>query len=635
MGTSTLTDAEAEALTERAYELLTKRLGQFGNVLSVPHKKALHGLLGTMTDMAGGTLQGRWAFGLPTGAGKTRSIVEWITAVCEAKLPYSVAVAASRIEALCSLKRDLIANGVPEHLIGLLHEAPKKKASLPATTDNDNRPFLLCSHQMIRARAENLQRYNTYQGKQRDLLIYDESLLTSDVNHFGTRPLYASLAHAIEHIKRIDEHIEMCNYLTEIKAIIEAAEDTYDSFDVTMIEQPALDPYLQDKYIRHFSESGLKNNPVVVEFLRAANLPLRMLKSGKSAIVSYQVVIPDSLKNILVLDASYPVRKLCHFDGTIKSAETLPTLKAAGVPAFHSIKRFDNVELFRLKTYGGRYSMEKRFKDKSMAKEVAQIVKDIPTDEACLFFVFKQNQPGTIDYSKILLGELEKAGIDTDAETSTGENRIVVATWGMETSLNCYAYCQHVFLVGILHRDDTELQGQYLGQIDNIQGVVSKPLTSELQLSERAHLAYQALSRGACRVVDQGQARLMKGYVVEIEPEIETALSSVMPGVTWKTWTPFFMEESDNLIDTWVGRVRKFLDELKDDRISSQALKKAVHAEKVHPSTWKLIVPAAIKLVSPPKKEHMGDCLTFQWKLEGRTLVRQTAEAFGFTQEVA
>lgn len=106
-----------------------------------------------------------------------------------------------------------------------------------------------------------------------------------------------------------------------------------------------------------------------------------------------------------------------------------------------------------------------------------------------------------------------------------------------------------------------------------------------------------------------------------------------MPGVTWKTWEPFYMKETDNLIDTWVGRVRKFLAGLENDRISSRSLKKAVHAEKVHPSTWKLVIQGTTKQVSLSKKEsNTGNCLVCAWKLEGQSLVRQTAEAYGFTE---
>ena len=144
--------------------------------------------------------------------------------------------------------------------------------------------------------SANLSRYNTFNGKPRSLMLYDESLITSDVDHFGTVPLYSSLAACIELVKRIDEHAEISNFLTEVKAIIEAAEDSYDPFDVTMIDQPTIEPRLADKYQRFF---GAKDGgKLVAKFLKAANLPLRMLKSGGAAIVSYQVVVPTAIPNI-------------------------------------------------------------------------------------------------------------------------------------------------------------------------------------------------------------------------------------------------------------------------------------------------------------------------------------------------
>ena len=80
---------------------------------------------------------------------------------------------------------------------------------------------------------------------------------------------------------------------------------------------------------------------------------------------------------------------------------------------------------------------------------------------------------------------------------------------------------------------------QYLGQKDDLKAAFTKTTTDDLQRSEKAHLAYQALSRGSCRMIDNGQARPMKGYLVEIDPQIETSLTQVMPGVKWHKWTPF------------------------------------------------------------------------------------------------
>ena len=61
------------------------------------------------------------------------------------------------------------------------------------TSLDQDRQILLISHQMIRANESNLKRYNSYKRAARDLLIYDESLLTSDVNNFTVRALCAAL----------------------------------------------------------------------------------------------------------------------------------------------------------------------------------------------------------------------------------------------------------------------------------------------------------------------------------------------------------------------------------------------------------------------------------------------------------
>lgn len=638
-------------LTQRANRALITSLEAFGNTLNIDHKKALFALNDALTGMSEGTLTGRWAFGLPTGTGKTRAIVERAAAIhADPTLDHSFAVSASRIEALCTLKTDMITTGIPESKIGLLHEAPLTgihKASLPATKDNHTRPFLLCTHAMIRADESNQSRYNLYHGKPRNLLIYDESLMVSDVRHFGTRPLYATLAYTLEMFKRKDEHAEMSNYLTEVKQIIEAAEDRYDPMDVSLIEQPTLDPFLAERYIRHFGKDSF-----IGQFLHSANIPLRMVKSASAAIVSYQVVVPEALKNVIVLDASYPIRRLCQEDTTLKAAdEHLPGLKAAGVKPFHTLKRFDHVDLYRLRSYGGRSSMEKRFRDRKMTKDVVEILKTIPTDEAVLLFVYKKLEaPGRreIDYTKILRAEIKQAGIKTDAMTKDGKPRLSIQTWGNETSLNSYAHVQHVFLVGILHRDETELLGQYLGQIQDIEGEVTTLLARNIQRSEKAHLAYQALSRGSCRFVDdKRQARPMKGYIVEVDPQIEEELSKVMPGANWHTWEPVHMVESSDLVGTWALKVQDYLDTLpmSQIRITSRELKRAVGAGHIAHDTWTRSVKAVcLQTTNAPNKRRMKDQdfraheisdLGKTWCLEKSSLVRstKTAESLGFKDE--
>lgn len=629
-------------LTKSASRMLMASLERFGNTLNMPHRMALHSLLEAMTNMAEGKLQGRWAFGLPTGTGKTRAIIEWATAVHKLRLPYTLAVSASRIEALCTLKREMIENGIPEEKVGLLHD--DAKASMKATADNDDRPFMLVTHQRVRSKKDNLSQYNYFKGEPRHLLIYDESLMISDVQQFDFEKLCGALANAIQLIKRKPEHSVMTNYLVECLRMIEGVFDNYDDLEdvLHLIKTPSIDPQITERYARDWEKDGL-----ISHFLKAANLDLRMLRDGDCAIVGYRVLVPTELQNVLVLDASYPIRELCLLDKSIQDAQTLPLVKQTGLKDFHSLKRFDNVTLHRLRSYGGRHSMEKRFKDKSMTKEVIEVLKAIPEDQAALFYLYKMNQVGGADYRKILEREIIKAGIHLHATVKVTKQdgkivdcpRIVISTWGNETSLNSYSYCAHVFLVGILHRDSIDLMASYLGQVDNIQAEVDKSVAYNLQLSEKAHLAYQALSRGTCRTVSGGQAQPMTGYLVEIDPTIETTLNTVLPGVSWKKWQPYFVPETEGLIETWATKIQHYLNTLPQtqDTISSRRLKKEVQAEAVHPSTWKKIIQyvTSEKVTSSKEKNHMVECLFHNWSLQGSSLQRIALESLGFTKDVA
>jgi hypothetical protein len=125
-------------------------------------------LVGSMTNMAMGKLRGRYAFGLPTGCGKTSSIVAWIACLHESGAlgnPTSVSVVAVSLKKLATLKRDLIEQGVPEDKISLVHgkkyDATKVEdiksgtadqrtldtyASEPSDHDKGERPIALVAH---------------------------------------------------------------------------------------------------------------------------------------------------------------------------------------------------------------------------------------------------------------------------------------------------------------------------------------------------------------------------------------------------------------------------------------------------------------------------------------------------------
>ena len=108
-------------LVSAAHANLVRDLKNHGNTLSELHSAALLQLLDTYGEYIDGKAKGRKAFGLPTGMGKTSSVVALILAMHQQDHPGAVAVASSRVEALCDLKNWLIGLGVPEDKIGLKH----------------------------------------------------------------------------------------------------------------------------------------------------------------------------------------------------------------------------------------------------------------------------------------------------------------------------------------------------------------------------------------------------------------------------------------------------------------------------------------------------------------------------------
>jgi hypothetical protein len=153
----------ASTLAEYAFGIVVRDLEGFGSRLNDKHRQALRRMLETYSSMARGEITGRFAFDLPTGCGKTQSVIAWCQAVYETQTSHSVVIATSKVEELCDIKRKLMKKGVPEECIGLIHSkhydrdlAEKWKqtrdpsvlmggggvreyASLPKTTDNERR----------------------------------------------------------------------------------------------------------------------------------------------------------------------------------------------------------------------------------------------------------------------------------------------------------------------------------------------------------------------------------------------------------------------------------------------------------------------------------------------------------------
>jgi hypothetical protein len=183
----------------------------------------------------------------------------------------------------------------------------------------------------------------------------------------------------------------------------------------------------------------------------------------------------------------------------------------------------------------------------------------------------------------------------------------------METSLNCFSHCRHVILAGVVQRSYLDLAGAYIGQVDDLRSEVSTSTVRDVALSEVCHVVYQALSRGACRVMVDGKASPMTGYIIHRDPGIQPMLSKVMPGAVWKTWKPFHSDAAPKVIATVATTIAQHLQSLSPtvDSISTRRLKEQLGLGDVPKMTFTHALREIADLVP--------------WTIAGRSLVRRFA----------
>lgn len=598
-------------LTEEAFRLLISSLERYGNEPSEEQKAALREILETYTLMATGKVTGRYAFPLATGLGKTQSISAWLSAVNSLGLDHiSVAVCTSKVEALCDLKRDLVENfGVPERKIGLFHSylyGPGKLgrsgyASLPSTKGNDSKQIILVTHNRVRGKC-GPEKYNVYQGRPRDLLIWDESLIISDTRAIGHREVKASLAwlQAMTDGTR-DKRRDACEYLQQCFEVLNGELER-----LTTGGEPAAIRMPQSERIQEFKAClGFTREVVPLKhFLDMSQTDLRMtLTDQGSGVITYDLVVPQELKNVVILDASYTIRDLEKLDGNITYAGKLSD----------NILSYRNVTIHQLRYWSGRSTMTDSFRrtkreSRKVSLEIADVVKQIAPDEGIILFTFKKQE---VDFEKVLKGDLRAEGIDTDAVLPGGKPRFVWLTWGQETSLSRHSYCSNVIFVGVLHRDHVEISSAIAGQKNNLLTPITSKFVREVVRSEIAHCLYQAMSRGSCRIIKGRETRKMNVWLIHKDQSIRKLIDRVMPGVNWKECHSKYIRKDDGKIDQLAEQVVNHLVQQGPEivKVSTRAIKEALHLKNIPKTTFTHVIESVCS-------KNTG------WLLEGRSMVR-------------
>lgn len=642
-------------LASKTHEILMEKLVEYRNDLYYKHTMSLCELCIAYELMTMGVLNGWHVFPMPVGGDKTLSI----RALCQAlsELPelhrkgqadssyedVSILVCASKVEALCQLKRDLVEDGVPEEWIGLYHSyqyneemaqsflkgdrpsLKEKYASEPAKGDYDNRRILLTTHQRVSGKR-GAEQYRLYKGNQRSMVIYDESLIRAKAKVVKTARVDAGVSY-YEHeayTKRLSKKVMgAVEYLVQAREIIDRELKA-------QIEEKRKPKYVQlpqrfMEDIKEYKETlrgqyklGDKYKELH-DLLDMSQERLRILQTSQgTGLITYDLRIDPELRNMIILDASYPIRDLVkEYDSDIKPlSESLEFLIK---PTEYEVD-YSNLNLFRIPINSGRSTMNKEFSkpvaERLISSEISYIINKIPDDEGILIFTYK-HRPGEPDFEEILKNDLERHGVKTDAEIEEVETRvghmetvkrINFLTWGQETSLNEYAWVKNQIQVGILHRDELDIGGTIIGQKGDLLMLLKPEQIKEMRKNEVIICFYQALGRTHCRIVTNGKAGEANVWYTDVDTNIWETLQErgMLKNSKCEEWPLQYMDKKEQKANELGLRIMEYLNArpVFEKTISIRKLKEHMELSDIPSSTVQRAINFAVEKHEAWKKVH-------------------------------
>lgn len=535
-GTNEKAMADAKAIAALALAILLENLAHHGNQIGKRHRAALGGLVMALACQITRARVGRMAYPLPCGAGKTQALIALLVAVHRLGLRYSVVIAAQKVSDLAKIRRDLRCAGVPTEMVGLIHSKGATSVhndladATPAvlledctSTGTADRPFLLATHEMLRQGGRGGLAF-THRGQPRDLMVWDETLLLSEVGAIAVR----EVENAAFHYR--DEHPTAAGFLSGVanKAGAEMIQQRRGHAPTPfLIACEEVDRQDLDALARRGRRRG-GHDRMMAETLRsvlqlvAQPVAVAIPGGNGKAIIHHETVIEPHADNIAVLDASHVVRLLARIGVT-----------DAGTEDMRACKQYDACKATVYPFAASKSSQGDRASVRKLAALTARIISTLPADESIVIFTFKATR-------SMLEAELSAAGIDL-ANKLHGKLRIAIATWGTEAGTNQHAHCRHVILAGVLRQDRARLMAQWSGEHGDLTDHPDAAKLREVELSEMTSCVLQALSRGRSRVSvigPDGESWALKQSIHIIDSDAKSIAevlfnSGCLPGMRW------------------------------------------------------------------------------------------------------
>lgn len=338
--------ASTDKVVEAAHARWTATLRRKGNTPPRAQLDAGWQLLRALVDQLYGLRRGRFAYAIPCGGGKTQAVVALLATLQHMRVLASgktVLVVAQSIKALCDIKRQLLTADVPESAIGIVHSQTRLDEEVPyPSTGQARRRIMLATHARLQQDGSLPDCCRKENGSLHDLVIWDEALVTtkeivlpwrvtcSALRHFADMrcPTISKLHHRLVKAIQLEQTNQKAGApANNLGPMLSEAE-----VEMALAELGSAGR-LKDR------EHGWRD--AAREGIQLVGNVFSLVDPGcgdAASLMRYVVQVPDELKNIAILDASYTIDELRRIDPTISNgtAEAMTNFKRyARVSALH------------------------------------------------------------------------------------------------------------------------------------------------------------------------------------------------------------------------------------------------------------------------------------------------------------
>lgn len=687
---------ELERLTRTIHFQILKEHGNDPDGAQELGLTALHNQLCQMVNGEDSNHHGRWCLSAPIGFGKSSAVAAFLAAAFQMSLlgnGVTVTLTAARVEQLYDFELALLNAGIPKReirkLCAVLHNV-KQKAQR-SSDENIDVPILMITQARIRQvyrrpeerKERDLVYFLKYRDEPRDLVLWDErAQVTEPVNLkvSDIKQALASLKSVVEGESK--DHTEFIKWLESSLQIISDEVAQHNSRGETSL--PAAHgfiPELPKGNLQAFHTLLTKGTQglnyamrkVLLDFIGLLQFRLRVIPmKGHEGVITYFVVIPDSIENCLVLDASFSVSELTAMDITIRDLEkahpSLLSMRRWYKKGLKDLKDCSDHTMIRWNKGAGKDNISQDITEYLDGKatggnivlEVVEQVRQWAAEGKAVLLWTHKFDNSKRDLSKLLRDALGKGGVNMAAKVqdvySRGremKDQVVVENYGRHDASNAYSYCAVVVHVGVQRRNATELAASICGAKRDLGAKLIYRQIRSVQTSDAVSTIQQSTGRGQSRITVGGKSRPQISWLIyhdTKEQNLTEGLRPLFPGAKWINYKPVFAQTPEpTLIEVWGLRVLEYLDRLPLEvkKISSRKLKGELGAGDITTKTWQRIVDHVCEqgskvVMTYRDQSSMVDgqflnspTTSTLWKREGSSLVMVEACLFGFEEEVA